>query len=60
MTHQMLRAAASHTLATCVRARKHAESRKDAKAQAAATAKQAQHQALFTAMAAAELHTSWR
>ena len=60
VTHQMLRAAASHTLATCVRARRTAELRKDAKAQAEATAKQAQHQALYQAMEAAELHPSWR
>ena len=46
VTHQMLRVAASHTLATCVRARRTAELRKDAKAQAEATAKLAQHQAL--------------
>ena len=60
VTHQMLRAAASHTLATCVRARRTAELRKDAKAQAEATAKLAQHQALYQAMEAAELHPSWR
>ena len=64
--HQMLRAAASHTQATCVRAcLKAGKSRKDAKSETeadAATSLQAAQQALCQTMVVAphQLHTNGR